>query len=130
MTQDPILLVDDDDALRETLREALESLEVTISTATSGKEAIRMLGERAFAVVVTDLVMQGADGFAVLKEAKERYKPGRVVMLTAHGSREVAVQAMQQGASYYIEKPIDLAELRTKVNKCLDNSLILFSIRF
>ncbi len=118
--RDPILLVDDDDALRDALSSALESLPVEIETAGTGKEAIERLRHRAFAVVVTDLVMKDVDGFAVLDEAKKRHQPCRVVMLTGHGSREVAVQAMQQGATYYIEKPIDLAELRTKVSKCLE----------
>jgi two-component system response regulator HydG len=117
---DPILVVDDDDALRPTLAEALERLPVEVTTAASGAEALDRLRERNFAVVVTDLKMKDADGFAVLREAKTRYPHCRVIMLTAHGSREVAVQAMQLGASYYIEKPVDLAELRTKVGKSLE----------
>jgi two-component system response regulator HydG len=120
LRKDPILLVDDDDALRETLREALEPLDVEITTALSGGAALERLAEASFAVVVTDLVMKDVDGFAVLAAAKERHAPTRVVMLTGHGSREVAVRAMQQGATYYIEKPLDLAELRTKVVKCLE----------
>jgi two-component system response regulator HydG len=118
--RDPILLVDDDDALREALSAALEPLPVEIETAASGAEAVELLRHRSFAVVVTDLVMKDVDGFAVLEAAKRRHQPCRVVMLTGHGSREVAVQAMQEGATYYIEKPIDLAELRTKVSKCLE----------
>ncbi len=114
------MLVDDDDALRATLAEALESLDVDITTVDSGRAALKSLASRSFAVVVTDLKMSDVDGFAVLKEAKERYPASRLVMLTAHGSREVAVQAMQEGATYYIEKPLDLAELRTKVSKCLE----------
>ncbi len=117
---DPILVVDDDDALRESLQAALESLPVEITTAAGGQEALQRLQERHFAVVVTDLVMRDRDGFAVLQAAKDRHPACRVVMLTGHGNREVAVQAMEQGASYYIEKPVDLKELRTKVEKCLE----------
>src|SRR5690606_38823221 len=75
---------------------------------------------RRFAVVVTDLVMKDQDGFDVLRAAKEQHKSTRVIILTGHGSREVAVDAMEQGATYYIEKPVDLAEFRTKVGKCLE----------
>ena len=57
------------------------------------------------------------DGFSVLQAARAKDEATRIVMLTGHGSREAAVRAMQQGATYYIEKPIDLAELRTKVSK-------------
>jgi len=120
VSADPILVVDDDEALRETLVAALESLPVEITEASTGAEAVEILGSRRFAVIVTDLKMKDIDGLAVLREAKERYRPGRVVILTGHGSREVAVQAMEEGATYYIEKPVDLTELRTKVRKCLE----------
>jgi len=120
VTRETVLVVDDDDALRETLVAALESLPITVEAAASGKAAIELLGTRLFAVVVTDVVMKDTDGFAVLQEAKSRHLIGRVIMLTGHGSREVAVTAMQKGATYYVEKPVDLADLRTKVTKCLE----------
>ena len=120
MTVSPILLVDDDKALLDTLAEALEPLPVSVSTAEGGPEGLQRLEERNFAVVVTDLRMKDEDGFSILEQARVRYPIGRVIMLTGHGSREVAVEAMQKGASYYIEKPVDLAELRTKVQKCLE----------
>jgi len=121
MNRDPILVVDDDAALREALVAALEVLPVEITAAGSGAEAVELLRERRFAVVVTDLVMKGTDGFAVLAAAKQAYANGRVVMLTGHGSRDVAVQAMEQGATYYVEKPVDLADLRAKVKKSLED---------
>ncbi|MBL8749253.1 MAG: sigma-54-dependent Fis family transcriptional regulator [Planctomycetes bacterium] len=121
MTKDPILVVDDDDALRESLVAALEVLPVEITAAASGAEAVTLLGERRYAVVVTDLVMKGTDGFSVLAAAKQNYPNGRVVMLTGHGSRDVAVQAMEKGATYYVEKPVDLADLRAKVKKSLED---------
>jgi two-component system response regulator HydG len=114
-----ILLVDDDDALRETLREAVDSLDVDVDTAETGADAIERVRARTYAVVVTDLVMKGIDGFSVLDEVRRRSPATRLIMLTGHGSREVAVQAMQQGATYYLEKPFDLVEFRTKVQKCL-----------
>ncbi len=121
MTRDPILVVDDDDALRDSLVQALEVLPVEITAAASGAEAVEMLAQRRFAVVVTDLVMKGSDGFAVLAAAKQHYANCRVVMLTGHGGREVAVQAMEKGATYYVEKPVDLADLRAKVKKSLED---------
>jgi two-component system, NtrC family, response regulator HydG len=121
MRTDPILVVDDDDALRDSLVEALEALPVEITTAAGGAEAVAMLAERRFAVVVTDLVMKGVDGFAVLAAAKKNYPNCRVVMLTGHGGREIAVQAMEKGATYYVEKPVDLGDLRAKVKKSLED---------
>ena len=119
MSSRAILLVDDDDALRETLREAVDSLDVDVDTAETGADAIERVRARTYAVVVTDLVMKGIDGFSVLEEVRRRSPATRLIMLTGHGSREVAVQAMQQGATYYLEKPFDLVEFRTKVQKCL-----------
>ncbi|MBL8753376.1 MAG: sigma-54-dependent Fis family transcriptional regulator [Planctomycetes bacterium] len=121
MRTDPILVVDDDDALRTSLVEALEALPVEITAAAGGADALQRLAERRFAVVVTDLVMKGVDGFAVLAAAKKGYPNCRVVMLTGHGGRDVAVQAMEQGATYYVEKPVDLGDLRAKVRKCLED---------
>src|SRR5690606_24765711 len=108
----PVLVVDDDDALRETLRDALDVLDVEVDAAANGREALERIAERRYAVVLTDLVMKDVDG---------RRAAGRLVRRTGHGSRGVAVQAMQQGATYYVEKPVDLAELRTKVTKCLES---------
>ena len=120
MSELPILVVDDDPNLLDTLQQALTPLPVEITSASSGKEALARLQEREFAVVVTDVVMRDLDGFAVLDATKKRSAITRVIMLTGHGSREVAVSAMQQGATYYVEKPVDLADLRTKVGKCLE----------
>jgi two-component system response regulator HydG len=125
VSERPILVVDDDDALRETIVDVLEVLGHPIEQADSAAAAIARMDERVsqgvdgYAVVVTDLVMAGeGDGFGVLEKARTADDATRIVMLTGHGSREAAVQAMQKGATYYIEKPIDLAELRTKVEKC------------
>ena len=99
MTMDPILVVDDDDALRQSLVSALESLPVEITEAATGRQALELLEQRRFAVVVTDLVMRDVDGFAVLDTARRTHAPCKVVMLTGHGSRDVAVQAMERGAT-------------------------------
>jgi two-component system response regulator HydG len=119
MAEHAILVVDDDDALRDTLVQALETGSFDVVGAESGASALRLLAEREFSVVVTDVVMRAPDGFEVLRETRARYPHARVIMLTGQGSRDVALQSMQQGATYYIQKPVDLHELRTKVAKCL-----------
>ena len=121
MNVTPILVVDDDERLRETLVAALEVLPVDITVAGGVVEAKALLANRRFAVVVTDLVMKDGDGFAVLEAAKAHYTNCRVVMLTGHGSRDVAVQAMERGATYYVEKPVELGDLRAKVKKSLED---------
>ena len=69
MIKDPILIVDDDDNLRETMAEALAPLPEEITTADSGQAAVEEIEKRAFAVVVTDLVMKDRDGFEVLQQS-------------------------------------------------------------
>jgi len=116
-----VLIVDDDPAHAEVCAEAIASRVSEVSIAHSGEEGIRMLKEgREFAIVLTDLVMRDADGFSVLEAALAREPATKVLMLTGHGSREIAVKAMQEGALYYLEKPVDLAELRTKVDKAIE----------
>ncbi len=115
-----VLVVDDDDALRETLVEALERLPIAVVAVASVAEALKRVDAQPFGVVVTDLKMKDADGFAVLEAVRGKQPNCRVILLTGHGSREVAVQAMQMGASYYIEKPVDLTELRTKVQRSVE----------
>ena len=70
MNIQPVLVVDDDNALRETLSEAMVSLPVEVTTAATGAAALELLATRKFAVVVTDLKMRDVDGFAVLERAE------------------------------------------------------------
>ena len=116
-----ILIVDDDRAHAETCAEALAPMGAEIVVANSGAEGLRVVSSGgSFAVVLTDLVMRDHDGFEILEAVKERDPSTSVLMLTGHGNRDVAVRAMEQGALYYLEKPVDLDELRTKVRKALE----------
>ena len=116
-----VLIVDDDRAHAEVIGEALAMRDIAATVAETGAEGLRQLREGPeFAVVLTDLVMRDHDGFEILRAARERDASTKVLMLTGHGNREVAVQAMQDGAIYYLEKPVDIDELRTKVDKALD----------
>ncbi len=116
-----ILIVDDDRGHAETLEDALEVLGLETSLASSAEEAKKLIAEGdPYAVVITDLVMGAEDGFAVLDKARRRSPSTQVLMLTGHGGREIAVKAMEEGALYYLEKPVNLDELRTKVQRALD----------
>ncbi len=116
-----ILIVDDDRGHAETLGDALEVLGLETNTAHSAEEAKKLIAEGdPYAVVITDLVMGAEDGFAVLAKARRRSASTQVLILTGHGGREIAVKAMEEGALYYLEKPVNLDELRTKVQRALD----------
>jgi DNA-binding NtrC family response regulator len=115
-----ILIVDDEKNTREGLKWSLEDADYACEVAASGEEALKRLDERDFDLVITDLKMPGIDGMELLRRIKRDDPAVEVVMLTAHGTIETAVQAMEQGAAHYQTKPVDLKELRVKVDQALD----------
>jgi DNA-binding NtrC family response regulator len=113
-----VLLVDDDDAVRFALEEALEPLGVDTLSAASGEAALALLPEAD--VVLTDLVMPGLDGFGVLAACRAHDPEMPVVMLTAQGSEGAAVRAWKEGAYDYLRKPFALDALRLVVGRALE----------
>ncbi|HVR85129.1 MAG TPA: response regulator, partial [Planctomycetota bacterium] len=91
-----ILIVEDEPNVREGLREAIDAPDFEIETAPDGESALRKIRREAFHVVVTDLRMPGAvDGFEVLREVRERDPDTPVLLITAHGTIDGAVEAMK-----------------------------------
>jgi len=113
-----ILVVDDEPAHAEAVAESLARLNHDCRIAHSGEEAIARLKAEHFDVIVTDLVLGGEkDGLAVLAAAR-KYSPGtEVILITAHSSVATCRAALQEGAADYIEKPLDLDELRAVVQR-------------
>jgi CheY-like chemotaxis protein len=115
-----ILVVDDEPNALLTLEEALTPLGHRILTSASGAEAIVALADRSIELVLLDLQMPGVDGMAVLRHI-ERERPGvRVVIVTAHGTVDAAVQSMKLGALDLIQKPCSLADIRALVVRLMD----------
>jgi len=115
-----VMIVDDEDTIRKLLKGRLEREGHDVAVANGADEA-----EAAFAaggevgVMVTDLKMPGKDGFQLMAWAKERYPQLRVIVITGHGEKDVAVKALRSGASDYLEKPFDLDELSHAVKRGL-----------
>jgi len=101
-----ILVVDDDEGVRSFLAEALAEFGHEVVQAEGGQQAISELARSAFDLVLTDLKMPGIDGMAVLKHVRAEQPDAEVIMLTAHGTVETAVEAMKLGAFDYLQKPI------------------------
>ena len=116
-----ILVADDEPGVRESLAEVLRDAGYDVRTAPDGPNALGALDEREFAVVLTDLRMPGADGLAVLRRAHETSPQTLVVVMTAHGSVETAVEALRNGAADYILKPVVFDELLAKVKRLLEH---------
>jgi len=116
-----ILVVDNDSQMVALLRRHLEGEGWAVTPVTSGAAACAALEREEFAVILTDLVMDEVDGLAVLREA-QRIQPGaRVLLMTAFGSLETAIEAMRQGAYDYLTKPFKLAEVTLAVRRALDD---------
>lgn len=106
-----ILLVEDQNSARAMLEGFLRRREHTVFSAEDGKRAIELLQQEGVDLVLTDLRLPGADGMAVLAKTREVQPDALVVIMTAYGTVEGAVQAMRGGAHDYLTKPIDLEEL-------------------
>jgi len=116
-----ILIIDDDRADLEALSEVLTSKVYYISTSQSGKEALKILQQKEFDVVLTDLIMPDVDGMEILRTAKGIDPAAQVILITGLGSIDKAVEAMKEGAADFIEKPVrSIAELREKVRKAIE----------
>jgi len=101
-----ILVVDDDVEMRELVHDVLKARGHQVTTAGSGQEALTLLAQSDFVVVLTDLRMEGMGGTELLTEIKRVYPDIDVILMTAFGSVETAVEAMKLGASDYLTKPV------------------------
>jgi two-component system response regulator PilR (NtrC family) len=121
-----ILLVDDEPHLREGIAFALRDAGYEVTEARDGEEACRLLeSEGVFDLVLTDIMMPGKDGIEVLKRARVISESTLVMVMTAHGTVEGAVGAMQHGALDYIQKPFSLDALELKVRHALEHGRML-----
>ncbi len=114
-----MLVVDDEPGMRQLLEATFKERGFLVTTASNGDKAIEHINTQAFDVVITDLKMPGRDGLAVLKAAKAASVDTHVIVITAYGSVETAVEAMRLGAHDFISKPFKLAEIELKVDKIL-----------
>jgi DNA-binding NtrC family response regulator len=111
-----VLVIDDETGSRESMAIALEKAGLAVRTFDEAKKALEFLDENDNArLAVCDLRMPGMDGLAFLNEIRERKIDLGVILVTAYGSIESAVQAMRVGADDYLTKPVDLYELRQRV---------------
>jgi DNA-binding NtrC family response regulator len=117
-----VLIVDDDPAQRRILEETIKRLGFDARTASSGEEALQLLegSERTpVAVVLLDLIMSGLDGMAVLERLKERPGSPPVIVQTAHGSIDAAINAMRAGAVDFVVKPASPERLEVSIRSAL-----------
>ncbi len=115
-----ILVADDHDALRRGLALALSTAGHEVEEASNGNAALERLHESYFDVVVSDLKMGGSDGLDVLRTTKSLHPTVSVILMTAFGTVNTAVEAMKHGAFDYVQKPFEIEEMEVKIEKALE----------
>ena len=114
-----ILLADAEVTFRETLQKVIQEEGMDITSVGNGIDAINLITKRPFAVAILDIQMPGADGIKVLQEIMKIRPETRVIMITAYGTVEMAVEAIKLGACDYVMKPVLFDDVLTKIRQHL-----------
>ncbi len=118
-----ILVVDDETAIGYSIGKALQRIGAQVTSAASGQEALKLLGEQAFEVVLTDVRMPGLSGLELLARIKERWPETVVIMMTDYASLDTVIDSMRLGASDYLIKSSDHQDIRRSVLRGLERAL-------
>lgn len=124
-----ILVAEDERNLRDGIAEAFREAGHDVVEAEDGNRAIALIEEQVFDLVITDYKMPGADGLELIRRLRMVNEDTAVIMITAYGTVEGAVQAMRLGAYDYILKPFNLEELELKAGRALDHQRMVSRLR-
>ena len=116
-----VLLVDDEEVFCNNMSKLLNKRGYQVNAVNGGEEAIRILQDHPYDVVVLDLKMPGMNGIATLKKMKEMGVSVQTIMLTGHGGLDSAMEAVKLGAYDYIPKPCEVDELSVMINNSQNN---------
>lgn len=124
-----VLVVDDEPVIRENLERLLRGAGYELTVAANGQEALARAQAQEFEVVLLDIKMPGMSGIEVLDQLHARYPDTAVIMVTAMGDVQTAVQAMRSGAYDYILKPPDLDDILVRVEKAIEKRHLLLQVK-
>jgi two-component system NtrC family response regulator len=124
LAKQKVLVVDDDEFVREDIATSLAELPLAVYTASGGEEAFDLFQKEGHAIVITDLKMGGRpdDGLELLEKVKRRSRETSVIILTSFNDVPKAVQAMRLGAFDYVTKPYDATQVKHKIQMLLNQS--------
>ncbi len=122
-----ILVIDDDGLVLESFERLFQESgkEFSMEKTTDSREALRLIEDNQYDIIITDLVMPDIDGIQVLQKVKEIQPDTQVILITAYSSYSSAVDAMYFGASDYITKPINVSELKTRINRAVNKRKLI-----
>ena len=116
-----ILVVDDEDIVRDSLRDWLDGVGYDVAAAASAEDALEILNKKKFNIMIADLVMPGMNGIELMKEAKKIYPTLAAVIITAHATIQTATTAIREGAFDYIEKPFCPEKVELLIEKLVEH---------
>lgn len=114
-----ILIVDDESAVRESLEELLRMENFQAESAGSGEEALKVLSEVKYDLVLLDIKMPGIDGVEVMRQIKKYHPDTRIIIITGYGSLDSAIESIRSGAQDYMLKPYTAEDILLSVNRAL-----------
>ena len=127
-TEASIFLVDDEKIIRQSLARELREENFSVTAASCGSDAISALQAGRYDLVITDLMMEGIDGFGVLKAVKKLAPLTRVIIITGYGDMRAAIDALRLGADDFTLKPCEVDELVFRIRRCLEKQSLLQSL--
>ncbi|KJS03531.1 MAG: hypothetical protein VR65_00775 [Desulfobulbaceae bacterium BRH_c16a] len=125
MGEASILLVDDENIIRKCLTKELKAEHFSVTEVANGVDAIRAIQDFQFNLVITDLMMEGIDGFGVLKAVKELAPLTRVMVITGYGDIRTAIEALHLGADDFLVKPFEMEEFLFRIRRCLEKRSLI-----
>jgi len=120
-----VLLVDDEEEFLNTLTKRLEMRGLKVTGATRGAEAVKLADKENFDAIVVDLAMPGMDGLETLKRIKKSHPDAEIIMLSGQGTVKTSIEAMKLGAEDFLEKPVDIQELLTKIDEMKNKHILI-----
>lgn len=130
MTQNKVLLVDDEVEFTEALAERMQARGLEVETCDSGSSAVEAAKHKDFHAVILDLAMPGMDGIETLKRLRTEHPDLQIIVLTGHATVEKTVEAMKLGALDFLEKPADIKEIMAKIEQAKGKRSILMAEQY
>src|ERR1051325_11596675 len=120
-----ILVIDDEEQMLDSLRLNLQQAGYAVTTAASGEEGLKLFEAGDFDLVLCDLQLPDKPGLEVLRNLKERNPATEVIIISAYGSIENAVEATKEGAFHFVEKPFEFDELQLLIERALERQELI-----
>ncbi|MEJ5352055.1 MAG: sigma-54 dependent transcriptional regulator [Melioribacteraceae bacterium] len=122
--KEKILVIDDDESIRQTLTNFLKRLDFTVFAAENGTAGLEYIQKYCPDLIISDIKMPGLSGLEVLRKSKDIDPHTKVILITAHDDAQTTIEAMQNGAYDYLEKPLDIERLRVTISRALESKIL------